>query len=303
MNQFFELVLRNLRVYLRDKAAVFFSLLSMLIVIMLMVFFIGDTNTTALTELLSMLPGRDADADRENAELLGLVWTCAGIISINAVTVTLSSLTSMIKDRTSGKINSIYTAPMSRLTIAAGYIFASWLSSVIICCATLAITEAYCVFKGADIFTPMVHMKLIGMIAVNSFTYASLMYVVASLAGTEGAWSGLGTIIGTLVGFLGGIYMPIGSVDESIAAAMKCTPVIYGTVMFRKIMTADILEKTFDNAPEEMMTEYASVMGIELEVMENSMTITDCLIILALCGIVFLTAGVIITQFVRKSDR
>ena len=149
MTGFSELVKRNLRVYFRDRSAVFFSLLSMVIVIALMLFFLGDMNIDSLTNILSVFPGRDAEQDKADAEMLVLVWTAGGIISINAVTVTLAVLSSMIKDRTSGVLNSIYTAPISRLAISASYVTASWAASVIICTITLAITEIYCIINGA----------------------------------------------------------------------------------------------------------------------------------------------------------
>ena len=48
MRQFITLTGRNLKLYLRDKGAVFFSLLSMLIVIGLMVFFLGDMSVNSI---------------------------------------------------------------------------------------------------------------------------------------------------------------------------------------------------------------------------------------------------------------
>ena len=86
MEQFKAITVRNLRLYFRDKGSIFFSLLSMIIVIGLMVFFLGDMNIDSITELLGEFPGRDAAADADNARRLVLAWTCAGILSINAVT-------------------------------------------------------------------------------------------------------------------------------------------------------------------------------------------------------------------------
>ena len=45
MREIFYLTKRNCLVYLRDKSAVFFSLLSMLIVLGLMVVFLGKMNS------------------------------------------------------------------------------------------------------------------------------------------------------------------------------------------------------------------------------------------------------------------
>lgn len=303
MPAFTELVKRNIRIYLRDKGAVFFSLLSMLIVLLLMVLFLGDMNISAITDMLSKLPGRNTENDKTNAELLVLQWTLAGVISINAVSVTLSVLTAMIRDKNNGTLQSIYTSPVSRLSIAMSYICAAWISSVFICTLTLILSEVYCVSLGADAFTAIQHLQLFAMICVNSFTYACIMYFLAAIVKSEGAWSGLGTIIGTLVGFLGGIYLPIGSLADGIANVLKCTPIMYGTVMFRKIMTEQTSCTCFEGAPAEMIEEYNKVMGITLETFGNNITITDCLTILAVCGIVFLLIGAAVTKYGSRKDR
>ena len=303
MSQLSIITSRNLKQYLRDKGAIFFSLLSMFIVILLMFFFLGDSNTNSITDLLSQFPGRDPAEDKENAALLVLAWTCAGIVSINAVTVTQASLSYMIRDRETGKLSSIYTAPVSRLTIAAGYVLAAWIASVIVCTATLLITEVYCVSQGMAPFSLLSHLKLLAMICANSFTYAALMYLVAALVKSEGAWGGLGTIIGTLVGFLGGIYFPIGALSGPIAGIMKCTPVIYGTALFRSEMTQAITAQTFDGVPAPVVTQFQQIMGVELTIGDLTLTAAHEIGILLICGMVFLAAGAAVVRFSKKTDR
>ena len=175
MEQFWAITMRNMKIYLRDRGAVFFSLLSTLIVIGLMVFFLGDMNIEGILGILEKIPGRDATEDEKNAELLVLSWTSAGILSINAVTVTLAVFSGMIKDRVSGKLNSIYTSPVSRVTIAAGYIAAAWISSVIVCILTLVITEIYAVTRGMEAYDIVTHLQILGLIMVNSFVFAALI--------------------------------------------------------------------------------------------------------------------------------
>lgn len=303
MAQFTELVKRNMRVYLRDRGAVFFSLLSMLIVLGLMLFFLGDMNISSLTGVLSDFPNRNADTDKKNAELFVMLWTCGGILSINAATVTLAVYSSMIDDRTKGVLNSIYTAPVSRTVISAAYVVTAWACSVIICTITLAISEIYCIIQGGELFSLTAHLKLIGMIMANSFAYASLMYLAAVLVKTAGAWSGIGTVIGTLVGFLGGIYLPIGSLAEEIAAGLKFFPVIYGAKMFRSVMTENIAEEIFENTPDELRTEYLDVMGVTIDFFGNEITDGGCVVLLLICGVVFLVAGALVTNKMTKRDR
>lgn len=303
MEQFMALTGRNLKLYFRDRSAVFFSLMSMVIVICLMMFFLGDMNVEGVVGILEAFPGRDAEADKKNAELLVLAWTCAGIISINAVTVTMSVYSILIKDKMSGKINSMYTSPVSRAVITSSYIVAAWLASVCVCLITLLVTEGYSVSQGLEMFSVNTHIKLIGMIMLNSFVYATLMYLVAMLAKTEGAWSGMGTVVGTLVGFLGGIYIPIGTLSDAVAGIMKCTPIIYGTAIFRELMTQDILDTTFTGIPDEIRAEYCDIMGISLKLFDKTIGITQEWLLLLLCGIIFLVIGVFIMKYGKKADR
>lgn len=303
MRQLWAITSRNLRQYLRDTGAIFFSLLSMIIIILLMVFFLGDTNVDEITYNLSLIPGRDAEADAQNAKLLVLCWTCAGILSINAMTVTLGCLSRMISDRESGKLASLYTAPVSRMTIAAGYILSTWLSAVILCVLTLVLTEICCVWQGLSLFTAAQHGKLLWLIAVNCFAFSSMMYFLSTLVKTEGAWGGLGTVIGTLVGFLGGIYLPIGALSDTIGNLLKGTPVIYSSAMFRKVMTQTIMEETFEGAPVEMIDAYREFMGIDVVIGGKAVTAGQEALILLVCGVIFMLLSALVMRFGKKNDR
>lgn len=299
----FELTKRNIKVYIRDKGAVFFSLMSMLIIIALMLFFLGDMYIDETVNAASLIPGRDAETDRANAAVLILQWIAAGIMGINAVTVTLAVYSSMIKDRTEGKLNSIYTAPISRLTISAAYIISAWICSVVICILTLAIAEIYIIMQGGEAYSVSAHIKLLGAIGANSFTYASLMYLAAMLSKTQGAWSGIGTVIGTLVGFLGGIYLPIGNFSGAIETLMKCTPVMYGAKLFRSIMTEKAEKAMFGGVPYEIVKEYRLALGTDLEIFGECISDTTAVLILLGGGVLFMVVGALVTRIKRKSDR
>ena len=74
-------------VFLRDRGAVFFSLLSMLIVLMLMGVFLGNMNEEHVVYLLEEYGGvRDIPLDEAHAKELVQYWTLAGILVVNAVT-------------------------------------------------------------------------------------------------------------------------------------------------------------------------------------------------------------------------
>ena len=87
MSKYISLTRRNCMVFLRDRTAVFFSLLSMLIVLMLMCVFLGSANVESITELLAQYGGaRAIGQDKENATHLVQYWTLAGLMVVNLTT-------------------------------------------------------------------------------------------------------------------------------------------------------------------------------------------------------------------------
>ena len=302
MEELMALTGRHLKVYLRDRSAVFFSLLSAFIIIGLMAFFLGDMNVDAILEVAGSFTTAGEEFETL-ANHLVLAWTFAGILSINAVSVSISVYSGMIRDRVTGKLNSIYTAPVSRLKIALSYIMAAWAAAVLVCVLSLGVMELFGVARGMEPYSLMEHVQIVAMIIGNSFVYAAMMYALAMIAKTEGAWGGFGTVIGTLVGFLGGIYLPIGTLSDGIAAMMKCTPIIYGTAAFREVMTKGILEQTFAGVPEMITKEYQKAMGICLTVGDYTLKMRDEWLILISCGIIFLLVGIGMLKYSKKTDR
>ena len=99
------MVKRNCLVFLKDKGAVFFSILAMIIVLALTGIFLGEMNAESVTDLLEQYGGaRNAAMDKENARHLTQYWTLAGLMVVNSLTVTLTVIGTMVSDKTSDKL-------------------------------------------------------------------------------------------------------------------------------------------------------------------------------------------------------
>ena len=217
MKEIMNLVKRNVLVFVRDRAAVFFSMLSMLIVLGLMILFLGDMNSNNIVSILSQMGGnRNPDEDKENAKYLVQVWTLAGILLTNAVTVTMTVMGNMIDDEGKNRLASFYVSPAKRVHIAFGYVISSWSIGTFMCLVTLSVAEVYLFVSGQTMLTVVECLKLFGMIVLNTFMYSAIAYLVAMFIHSESAWSGILTIVGTLVGFVGGIYLPIFSIPPAV---------------------------------------------------------------------------------------
>lgn len=299
-----NLVKRNMLLYFRDKTAVFFSLLSMLIVIGLMVVFLGSMNVDNIIDLLKQYGGaRDVATDKENAKLLVVLWTVSGIIVVNAFTVTLTIVGMMVQDEENGKLASFYVAPIDRAKILFGYIISAVIIGVIICMFTFFISELYILAIGGELLGVVATLKIFGLIVLNVFVSACMMILLASLIHSESAWSALGTIVGTLVGFVGGIYLPMGMLPSAVQNVLKAFPVLHGTSMMREIFTHDAIAKTFSGQASVMIPEYKDVMGISILVNDKVLNSSFQMIFVLLCGILFLGVATLLLKKRAIRDR
>ncbi len=304
MKEIFYLLKRNILVFLRDYAAVFFSVLSMLIILLLMVVFLGKMNTDSVLWALNEYGGpRDTAQDEKNARYLIQMWTLSGILAVNTVTVTLTVMQTMVRDEKLGVLASFYVAPVKRIKIALGYILAAWAIGSGMSFLTLLLGEGYMVLQGNAVLPIEVFAKALLMIMLNAFVYAAVGYLLALFVHSESAWGGLLTVIGTLVGFLGGIYLPVSQLSESIVTVLKCLPVLHGTAMMRSLLTEDAMEKTFVGLPEVIPDTVAKELGITLWNGEVQITLEKQILILTVYAIIAIVLAAVISKSKKIHDR
>ena len=303
MRSFIAINKRNLGLYFRDYSAVFFSLLSMLITIVLMVFFLGEINNNDLLDAIKLVPGRGGADDVAAIKNFSFLWTCAGIMTINACTVTHAFYSTMIKDRTGNRLNSLFVMPVKRPVFVLSYVSAAWAAGVIMSIITLIVTEIIGVINGVDVLPAKTHLKLLLLIMLNTFVYSTIMFLLATIIKSQSAWSGIGIILGTLAGFLGGIYFPLGSMSETMQKAVKCFPFIYGSSLFRKVMLSSLENSLFDGTPEIIRSEVDKTMGMDLFFGNTQLSETGKVGILVAVGVVFIIFSTLCLSLSKKKDR
>lgn len=292
-----RLIKRNMLVYVRDRANIFFSLLSMIIIIGLMVVFLGKMNADNVVDLLSEYGGqRDSATDLANAQQLVILWTLAGIVVVNSVTITLSMVGIMVEDEAHKKLSSFFVSPVKRMVFVLGYIIAAILMGILMCVLTFALGEAYIGLTGGELLSPVQMLQVLLYIILNVFTSASLVFLIANFVHSLSAFSGLSTVIGTIVGFIAGIYLPIGMLPERVQMVLKGFPLFYGCSFLRELLTENILAKTFVNCPEQLVSQYKETMGITVIVQDNIVSNQVKVAILVISGIIFIGISIIVQR-------
>lgn len=304
MSKYISLTKRNCLVFLRDGASVFFSLLSMLVVMLLTTVFLGNTNVSSITNLLTEYGGtRDIALDTTNAKELVWYWTLAGILVVNSLTVSLTVIGIMISDKNANRLEVFYTAPMPKSMVALSYVSSAILIGTLFCVITLAIALLYIAVIGTTMLSVSSILKILFYIFINVCIFSIIMYLAALFIKSPGAWSGIATIIGTLVGFLGAIYLPMGLLPEKVGDFLACLPVLHGTSLMRKVCCESILTKTFDGVPLEVIDIYKQEMGITISINNTTVSTSFQLSFMVICGVTALIAALIVAKHKHINDR
>lgn len=299
----YYLTKRNILIFLRDRSAVFFSLLSMLIVLMLMAVFLGSMNVDETLGLLEKMGRQIQETDRKQAEYLIRMWTVAGILVVNSVTVSMVILGTMVTDGARNRLASFYVAPVGRLEIALGYILASVITGFFMCFATLVMAEGYIALTGGALLSTEIIFKALGFILLNCCVFSAMIYLAALFVKSSSAWSGLSTIVGTLAGFVGAIYLPMGMLPQTVARVLKCLPVLHGTALMRELFTNQAVEDLFAGMDSQVAAGYREAMGIVVVANEKPVPEAWSIVFMAAFGAAALLVAVLWMWRRKPTDR
>jgi len=148
----YRLVQRNIKIYLKDKANVFFSLLSPLIILGLYILFIGKLQIDALNATLDEIKVTDADkAVRAFCDS----WMISGVMACACITVALCSSGVMIQDKQRGISSDVLASPLPKWVTLISYVIAVAIVSFVICMIVLAICFIYLAAIGNWYFTAL----------------------------------------------------------------------------------------------------------------------------------------------------
>lgn len=243
---------RNLKIFFRDKTSVFFSLLSCFIILGLYILFLGDTYAEGMKDLL----------DKDTTKLLVGVWTMAGLIAVTAVTTALGSLEPMVNDRSTKVLKDFSASPIKRSSLTGGYLISTFMVAIIMTTMVFIATQLYLFSLGLEPYALGVYLKLLALIILAVIAGASMVVFIVSFFSSQSAFGVVSTIVGTLIGFVTGIYIPIGSLPSGVQTVVKLFPISHVALLFKQVMMGDLINSSFANAPAEASQEFSNVMGM-----------------------------------------
>ncbi len=243
------LVKRNLLLFFRDMAAVFFSLLGVFVIIGLYLLFLGDVMKSDFRRI-------------EGAGPLVDNWIMAGVIAVTPITTVMGAMGNMIDDQRLKISKDFMSSPVKRSTLASGYIASSFIIGVTMTLFTIILAELYIIANGGDLLTARALGKVVAVVLLNCLSATFMLFFVVSLFKSPSAYSTASTLIGTLIGFLTGIYIPVGALPAAVQTVIKVFPPSHAAMMLRRIMMEPAETAAFAGAPASELMRYRLSMGV-----------------------------------------
>ncbi|KMQ52819.1 ABC transporter, permease protein [Chitinispirillum alkaliphilum] len=284
MGAIWGLVVRNLKVYLRDRAAVFFSFLSMLIIIGLYALFLGKSQVNYVKQQVG---------DIEGIRFLVDSWIMAGLLAVNSVTIGLGALSTMVQDGEGRSLNDFLVAPIRRSHIVASYLIASWLIGIILNSAAFIIGQVYIVAGGGEILSFVPVMKVIGLLSLCVISSSTIIFFVATYMKTMNSYGALTAILGTVIGFVTGVYVPLSVMPPAVQKAASFVPATHGAAALRQVFMDRPVEIVFGESQPELISGFMDTMGANLYIGGSPVGMTAMIGVLLLSGLLFLSLSVI----------
>lgn len=267
------LVKRNLLLFYKDKTAVFFSFMAVFVVFFLYLCFLKD----------AMLKPLELSLPKDGLEICN-TWIIAGTLGIISLTTSLSVLGQIIHDRSQQILDDFHITMMKPYQIAMGYILSTIFITFVVALVTLGIGQWYIWNDGGRLMELMTLGKVLVILLLSISCCTCMLYVAMSFFKSDTSFSNVTTIIGTLSGFLMGIYVPIASLPSFLQQAIRLFPPSHSASLLRDVMMNNVLQEAIPNAT--VLTDFKKDFALQFHY--GSHLFTNGESILLLCGITLL---------------
>ncbi len=259
MRSMTTLIRRNLLNYFYDPSSVFFSFLSVLILVGVYTLFLGTLQVNDVQFSVGEIEG---------VRFMVNSWLIAGLLTVTSFTVPLTISSNMVSDLEKRIFDDFLVAPIKRSSIVFGYAISAFIIGVMMTTLTFILGQVFLILTGGTALSLASYGLVMGYILLSSAVFSALSFLMISFIKSTASVNAVNTIVGTLLGFLAGIYVPFAAFSDSVANVLKLNPAAQMVVLFRGVLMEPAMDMVFKNAPTGIQENYMRVYGVSLEIFE-----------------------------------
>ncbi|EFR31959.1 ABC transporter permease [Eremococcus coleocola] len=239
-----KLTLRNIKLYLRDKSAVFFSFLSVIILISLYLLFLKNAYKHEVLE--QVMNAKEIDFMVDSLIL-------SGIMVINTITLSLGNLGSMIQDLESHRINAFIVTPVKRYKLILAYFASSFMITLTFSLLMWVGALALIYLTTGIMYPSDISIKATGLVILYTFISTAFMILLTTFIKSVNAFGAVSGVFGTLIGFTSGIYMPLSQFPDYIQKISAWLPFTHMTIYLKQLLLKPSFDLIGQKIPREVM--------------------------------------------------
>ena len=282
-----DFAFRNLALFFKDRTAVLLSFLAEFIVVGLYILFIRKNMIESFSQV-------------ENIEILMDVWMIAGILGITSVTTTMGAYGIMVDDKTKRINKDFATSPIRRFSLLGGYMSGAVVIGLFMSVFLFLVSAVYILHKYQVQLGDGQGVKLFMLLGLVTISNSSMVLFIVSFLKSSNALASCCTILGALIGFLTGIYLPMGNLPDGVQWLVKCFPVSHGVVLLRQILMEPLIKDVFGNVESNAAKAFMDFMGVRYLWDGVTVTFVDSMLILGIATCVFFAITIIKIYYFKE---
>lgn len=221
------LIKRNIKNFYRDRVAVFFSLLSVLILLGIYFLFIGKQFTSG-----EAFEGMDGNLKT----FLSIGVIMGGVLVINTVSLSLGVMGNIVTDLEQRKLEGFLVTPVKRYKIVLSYYISSIFVTTIFTLIMFALTILILGLTSGYWYNLETITVASLLIVLFTFISSTMMIFLTTLLKTLNAFAALSGVLGTFIGFLCGIYMPLSIFSKGMIYIASVIPFTHMTILLKQVL-------------------------------------------------------------------
>jgi len=151
-----------------------------------------------------------------------------------------------------GAAKDFFTSPVSRGKISFSYIMSSSVVGFVMTGIALALCIVYMVLSGGNWPGVFDWARLLLTVILSALCANAMITFAAAFIKTQTTFSAFSMMLGTMVGFIMGIFIPIGQLPGPMQWIIRLFPMSHSVSMFRQILADGELPALFAGAPDAL---------------------------------------------------
>ena len=296
MTGLYNLTLRNVKLFFKDKGMFFTSLITPIILLVLYATFLANVYKDSFNS--AMPAGLEISEKLINATVGGQLFS--SLLAVCCVTVSFCSNMLMVADKVTGARRDLTVTPVKRSVVALSYYIATEITTLIICLIAtgacfIYLANAGWFLSGTDILYILLDIFLLTMFGT------ALSSIINFFLSSQGQISAVGTVVSAGYGFICGAYMPISQFGAGLQKVLSFLPGTYGTSLLRNHALRGVFAEMGDiGFPNEIINGIKDSVDCNLYFFGKNVSLSAMYVILAGSTAVLISVYILLNALCKK---